>query len=74
MNHVAKVLLKIAALLCYIHVGKNVRVNCRVEVKLKDVKVDGKEVKEAKASDVVNNIMRAWMMWLNLLQRIHIQV
>lgn len=67
MNVVAKVLPETVALLCYFHIRKNVRAkcitNCRVKPKPKDVKVDGKEVKEmkeAKDSDVVDNIMRAW--------------
>jgi len=64
MNDVAKVLPKIAVLLCYFHIGKNVRVkfimDCRVKEKPKDLKVNGKEVKEAKTSNVVKNIMRAW--------------
>jgi len=61
---VAKVLPETNTLLCYFHIGKNVRVKCimdyKVKLKPKDVKVNGKEVKEAKASDVVNNIMRSY--------------
>jgi len=67
MNVVVKVLPKTADLLWYFHIRKNVRANyitgCRVKLKPKDVKVDGKEVKtlkDAKASDIVNNIMRAY--------------
>jgi len=64
MNDVSKVLPETAALLCCFHTGKNVKAkcitNCRVKPKPKDVKVDGKEVKEVNASDIVNNITRAW--------------
>jgi len=64
MNVVAKVLPETTVLLCYFHIRKNVRVkcitDCRVKLKLKDVKVYGNEVKEVKASDVVNKIMRVW--------------
>ena len=63
MNDVSKVLPETAALLCCFHTGKNVKAkcitNCRVKPKPKDVKVDGKEVKEMNASDIVNNITRA---------------
>jgi len=67
MNVVAKVLPETDAILCYFHIGKNVRVKCitdfRVKAKLKDVIVDEKEVKEAKeekTSDVIDKIMSAW--------------
>jgi len=47
MNVVAKVLPETAILLCYFHIGKNVRakciIDCRVKPTLKDVKVCGKE-------------------------------
>jgi len=45
MNVVATVLPETSALLCYFHVGRNVRGNCIIDcrVKLKDVKMDGKE-------------------------------
>jgi len=66
MNFVAKVLPETAALLCHFHIERNVRVKCItnrwVKPKSRDVKVDekDKEVKEVKASGIVNNIMRAW--------------
>jgi transposase-like protein len=67
VNVVAKVLPETDAILCYFHIGKNVRAkcitNCRVKAKHKDAEVDEKEVKEAKEekhSDVVDKIMRAW--------------
>jgi len=67
MNAVKKILTETSVILCYCHIGKNVRVkciiDCRVKAKPEDVNVHGKEVKEVKeekASDVVNNIMKAW--------------
>jgi DNA-directed RNA polymerase subunit L len=66
MNVVAKVLPETNAILCYFHIGKNIRAKCitnfRVKAKPKDVKVDEKEAKETKEekhSDVVDKIMRA---------------
>jgi DNA-directed RNA polymerase subunit L len=66
MNVVAKILPETSTLLCYFHIGKNVRAkcitNCRVKPKPNDVEVYGKEVKEVneEASDVVEKIIRAW--------------
>jgi len=67
MNVVSKILPDTSAILCYFHIGKNVKVkciaNCRVKVNPKDVKVNEKEVKEVKeekASDVVHKVMSAW--------------
>ena len=63
MNVVTTVLPETSAILCYFHVGRNVRVKCITyyKVKLKVVKVDEKEmvVKEVKTSDIVDAIMRA---------------
>lgn len=62
MNVVATVLPETTAILCYFDVGRNVIVKyiTGYRVKIKDVKVDGKEkiVKEVKPSDIVNDIMR----------------
>jgi len=65
MNVVSKVLPDTDAILCYFHIGKNVKAkyitDCRVKVKSTDTKVVEKEVKEAKEekhSDLVKKIMR----------------
>ena len=46
MNVIAKVLPETSTLLCYFHIGKNVRAkcttDCRVKLKAKDVEVDEK--------------------------------
>jgi len=57
MKAVAIVLPKSSAILCYFHVGKNVRARCITDCRYALGKKDGKEVKH---SDVVKTIMRAW--------------
>jgi hypothetical protein len=64
MNVIVKVLPETSAILCYFHVGRNVRakiiIDCRVKPKV--LKVDGKEkiVNEVKPSEIVDTIFRAW--------------
>lgn len=64
MNAIPTVIPETSAILSYFLVGRNVRekiiIYCRV--KLKVVKVDGKEklVTEVKPSDIVETIFRAW--------------
>ena len=64
MNVVANVLLDSSAILCYFHVGKNVRskiiTDCKVKQKV--VLVDGQKklVDEVKHSKIVDTIFDAW--------------
>ena len=67
MNAVVKVLPETDHILCYFHIGKNVKAKCitycRVKAKPTDAKVVEKEVKEAKEEkhcDIVKKIMRVW--------------
>nr|ABD32448.2 transposase, putative [Medicago truncatula] len=64
MNVVAKFLPETSAILCYFHVGRNVRANIITNciVKPKFVKVDGKEklVNEVKPNEIFDTIFRAW--------------
>lgn len=64
MNFVATVLPTSSGILCYFHVGKNVRTKCITycRVKSKVVKVDGKEklVNEVKPNEIFDTIFRAW--------------
>jgi len=67
MNAVAKVLPETNHILCYFHIGKNVKAKfityCRVKEKPTDAKVVEKEVKKAKGEkhcDLVKKIMRVW--------------
>jgi len=67
MKVVAKVLPETDVILCFFHIGKNVKAkwitDCRVKATPKDAKVGEKEMKEAreeKHNDVVEKIMRAW--------------
>jgi len=64
MNVVANVLPDSSAILCYFHVGKNVRARIVTDCKVKqnDVVVDGQKkiVDEAKHSMLVNTIFDAW--------------
>jgi len=64
MNVVATVLLETSAILCYFHVGRNVRAICITDCRLKPnvVKVDGKKnvVNEVNPSKIVDTIFRAW--------------
>lgn len=75
MNAITTVFFKTTTLLCHFYVGNFFRAKCIRDCRLKpkDVKVDeeDKEGKEVKASEIVNNIMRAWIMWLSLLQKNH---
>jgi len=63
MNGVATVLPKTSAILCYFHVGRNVRAKCIIDcrVKPKVIKVDGKEklVNEVKPNEIVDTIFSA---------------
>jgi len=64
MNVVANVLLDISAILCYFHVGKNVRSRIITDCKVKQnvVVVDGQKkiVDEEKHSKLVDTIFDAW--------------
>jgi len=67
MNVVATVFPETYTMLCFVHIGKNVRAkcitNCRVKPKPpKDAKVDKKQVKKDKEKnrDVVEKIVSAW--------------
>jgi hypothetical protein len=68
MNAITTVFSKTTTVLCHFYIGKNVRAKCIGDCRLKpkDVKADDedKEVKEVKASEILNNIMRAWTLWL----------
>jgi len=67
MNAVATVFPETYTMLCYFHIGKNVRAKCITDCKVKpkppkDAKVDKKQVKNDKEKnrDVVEKIVSAW--------------
>jgi len=78
MNVVANVLPDCSAILCYFHVGKNVRARIITDCKVKQnvVVVDGQKkiVDEVKHSKLVDTIFDAWENWLNLLLKSYMQV
>jgi len=56
INVVATILPESSAILCYFHVGENVKARCITDYRYALRKRDGKDVKH---SDVVNTLMRA---------------
>jgi len=64
MNVVATVLPDSSVILCYFHVGKNVRAkiitDCKVKQKVVIVNGEKKLVDEVKYSEIIDTIFHAW--------------